>query len=107
MYNSFGELPGFTAVNQNGLHVGVEDSYFSVVGIRRSARSYATVKNWVAQFKRGDFSHFLFFLVGLRTYKHPGKWYVVRDWHSCHEVSTETRFFSQIKSYGATRIVKI
>jgi hypothetical protein len=32
MYNSFGELPGFTAVKQNGLHVGVEDSYFSVVG---------------------------------------------------------------------------
>jgi hypothetical protein len=31
MYNSFGELPGFTAVKQNGLHVGVEDSYFSVV----------------------------------------------------------------------------
>jgi hypothetical protein len=35
MYNSFGELPGFTAVKQNGLHVGIEDSYFSVVGIRR------------------------------------------------------------------------
>jgi hypothetical protein len=31
MYNSFGELPGFTAVKQNGLHVGVEDSHFSVV----------------------------------------------------------------------------
>jgi hypothetical protein len=35
MYNSFGELPGFTAVKLNGLHVGVEDSYFIVVGIRR------------------------------------------------------------------------
>jgi hypothetical protein len=37
---------------------------------------YATVKNWVAQFKRGDFSTF-YFLVGLRTYQHPGincKW---------------------------------
>jgi hypothetical protein len=33
MYNSFGKLPGFTAVKQNGLHVGVEDSYFSVVGL--------------------------------------------------------------------------
>jgi hypothetical protein len=36
------------------------------------APSYAIVKNWVAQFKRGDFST-LFFLVGLRTYQHPGK----------------------------------
>jgi hypothetical protein len=26
------------------------------------APSYATVKNWVAQFKRGDFSAFIFFL---------------------------------------------
>jgi hypothetical protein len=41
---------------------------------------YASVKNWVAQFKCGDFStfffsFFLFFLpslVGLRTYQHPG-----------------------------------
>jgi hypothetical protein len=37
MYNSFGELPGFTAVKQNGLHVGIEDSYFSVVGTRCSS----------------------------------------------------------------------
>jgi hypothetical protein len=35
------------------------------------ATSYATVKYRVAQFKRGDFSTFLF-LVGLRTYQHPG-----------------------------------
>jgi hypothetical protein len=35
-----------------------------------SALSYATVKNKVTKFKRGDFS--TFFLVGLRTYKHPG-----------------------------------
>jgi hypothetical protein len=35
------------------------------------APSYATVINWVAQFKRGYFSTF-FFLVGLRTYQHPG-----------------------------------
>jgi hypothetical protein len=34
------------------------------------APSYATVKNWVAQFKHGDFST-LFSLVGLRTYQHP------------------------------------
>jgi hypothetical protein len=33
------------------------------------APSYATVKNWVAHFKRGDFSTFF---VGLRTYQHPG-----------------------------------
>jgi hypothetical protein len=35
------------------------------------APPYAMVKNWVAQFKRGDFSTF-FVLVGLRTYEHPG-----------------------------------
>jgi hypothetical protein len=35
------------------------------------APSYATVKNWVAQFKRGDFSTF-FPLVGLTIYQHPG-----------------------------------
>jgi hypothetical protein len=34
------------------------------------APSYGTVKNWVAQFKRGDIS--TFFLVGLRIYQHPG-----------------------------------
>jgi hypothetical protein len=36
------------------------------------APSYTTIKNWVAQFKRGDFST-LFALVGLTTYQHPGK----------------------------------
>jgi hypothetical protein len=36
------------------------------------APSYANVKNWVAQFKRGDFSTSSFFLVGLRTYQQPG-----------------------------------
>jgi hypothetical protein len=35
------------------------------------APSYATVKNLVAQFKRGNFLPF-FFLVGLRTYQHLG-----------------------------------
>jgi hypothetical protein len=35
------------------------------------APSYATVKNGVAQFKRGDFSTF-FSLIGVRTYQHPG-----------------------------------
>jgi hypothetical protein len=34
------------------------------------APSYATVKNWVVQLKRGDVSTF-FVLVGLRTYQHP------------------------------------
>jgi hypothetical protein len=38
--------------------------------LREHAPSYATVKNWVAQFKSGDFSTF-FVLVGLRTYQHP------------------------------------
>jgi hypothetical protein len=37
--------------------------------LRELARSYATVKNWVARFKRGDFSTF-FLLVGLRTYQY-------------------------------------
>jgi hypothetical protein len=36
------------------------------------APSYATVKNWVAHYKSGEFSHFFFFLVGLRIYRHPG-----------------------------------
>jgi hypothetical protein len=40
--------------------------------LREYAPSYATVKNWVAQFKRDDFSTFSFFLVGLRTYQPPG-----------------------------------
>jgi hypothetical protein len=40
--------------------------------LEEHAPSYATVKNWVAQFKRGDFSTFSF-LVGLRTYQQPGK----------------------------------
>jgi hypothetical protein len=35
------------------------------------APSVATVKNWVAQFKRDDFSNF-FFLAGLRTYQYLG-----------------------------------
>jgi hypothetical protein len=40
--------------------------------LEEPAPLYATVKNWVAQFKRGDFSKF-YVLVGLRTYQHPGK----------------------------------
>jgi hypothetical protein len=32
---------------------------------------YATVENWVAQFKRGDFVS-CFPLIGLMTYQHPG-----------------------------------
>jgi hypothetical protein len=36
------------------------------------APSYATVKNWVAQFKPWDSSPRFFFLVRLRTYQHPG-----------------------------------
>jgi hypothetical protein len=35
------------------------------------APSYATVKNWVAQFNRGDFSTYFLVLVGLSTYQHP------------------------------------
>jgi hypothetical protein len=38
------------------------------------APSYATTKNWVAQFKLGDFFPIFFFLVGLRNYQHPGNW---------------------------------
>jgi hypothetical protein len=34
------------------------------------APSFATIKNWVAQFKCHDFSTF-FVLAGLRTYQHP------------------------------------
>jgi hypothetical protein len=36
------------------------------------APSYATVRNWVAQFKRSDFPTFFFPLVGLRIYQNPG-----------------------------------
>jgi hypothetical protein len=28
MYDGFGKLPGFTAVKQDGLYVGVENPYF-------------------------------------------------------------------------------
>ena len=33
MYDGFGELPGFTAVKQNGLYIGIEDPDFGVVGV--------------------------------------------------------------------------
>jgi hypothetical protein len=47
------------------------------------ATSYATVKTWVTQFKRGDFSTF-FSLVWLRTYQHPGnKLFLIRPFISC------------------------
>jgi hypothetical protein len=29
--DAFGKLPGFTAVKQDGLYVGVEDPYFGVI----------------------------------------------------------------------------
>jgi len=35
MYDGFSELPGFTAVKQDGLYVGIEEPYFgdrNVVG---------------------------------------------------------------------------
>jgi hypothetical protein len=64
------------------------DGIDSVVGNSRHsdrktgefAPSYATVKNWVAQFQRGDFSTF-FFLVGLRTYQHPGTMFLHHQSH--------------------------
>ena len=35
MYDDFSELPGFTAVKQNGLYIGIEDPDFGVtLGIR-------------------------------------------------------------------------
>jgi hypothetical protein len=33
MYDGYGELPGCTAVKQNGLYVGIEDPDFGVVGV--------------------------------------------------------------------------
>ena len=33
MYDGFNELPGCTAVRQNGLYVGIEDPDFGVVGV--------------------------------------------------------------------------
>jgi hypothetical protein len=31
MYDGFSELPGFTAVKQNGLYIGIEDPDFGVL----------------------------------------------------------------------------
>jgi len=31
MYDGFSKLPGFTAVKQDGLYVGIEDPYFGVI----------------------------------------------------------------------------
>ena len=33
MYDGFGELPGFTAVKQNGLYFGTEDPDFGVIRV--------------------------------------------------------------------------
>jgi hypothetical protein len=33
MYDGFSELPGCTAVKQNGLYIGIEDPDFGVVGV--------------------------------------------------------------------------
>jgi hypothetical protein len=33
MYDGFSKLPGFTAIKQDGLYVGIEDPYFSVIRV--------------------------------------------------------------------------
>jgi len=33
MYDGFGKLPGFTAVKQDRLYVGIEDPYFGVIRV--------------------------------------------------------------------------
>ena len=33
MHDGFSDLPGFTAVKQDGLHIGIEDPDFGVVGV--------------------------------------------------------------------------
>ena len=33
IYDGFGELPGYTAVKQNGLYIGIEDPDFDVIGV--------------------------------------------------------------------------
>ena len=35
MYDGFGELPGFTALKQNGLYIGNEDPDFGVIRVSR------------------------------------------------------------------------
>ena len=34
MYDGFNKLRGFTAVQQDGLYVGIEDPYFGVITVR-------------------------------------------------------------------------
>jgi hypothetical protein len=62
--------------------VSLEIHAILIETVGEHAPSYATVKNWMAQFKRGDFPKF-FVLVGLRTYQHPGTfrkfWLMVCD----------------------------
>jgi hypothetical protein len=41
MYDGFGKLPGFTAVKQDGLYVGVENPYF---GASRNMHSMIDIK---------------------------------------------------------------
>jgi hypothetical protein len=33
MYDGFSKLPGFTAIKQDGLYVGIEDPYFGVIRV--------------------------------------------------------------------------
>jgi len=33
IYDGFSELPGFTAVKQDGLYVSIEDPYFGVIRV--------------------------------------------------------------------------
>ena len=33
IYDSFSKIPGFTAVNQDGIYVGIEDLYFGVIRV--------------------------------------------------------------------------
>jgi len=33
MYDGLSKLPGFTAVKQDGLYVGIEDPYFGVIRV--------------------------------------------------------------------------
>jgi hypothetical protein len=55
-----------------------------IESLEEQAPRYATVKNWVAEFKRGDFSTF-FLLIGLRTYQHPD----IFEMNFCSEVDIQ------------------
>jgi hypothetical protein len=90
--------------------VSLEIHAFLTETLGEHAPSYATVKKWVAQFERGDFSTF-FPLVGLRTYQHPGtNWHIrilTKFLHGFNNVCPNLVFTSEQEQNSSTNLIDI